>query len=102
MKWDPVVQWLWPFDGRFKTVDHLPDLHQGPARMRNRWRLHELVPFIQRWGLVLVALGLLLYVAEHALQGPVGLFLRVLIFTAWWAAFCFTGFLVWLHAQRPR
>lgn len=98
-----IVQCLWPFDERFRQVGNLPEHLKAPTRMRNRWRLNELLPFIQRWFVVLGFLGLCLYISGHLPpEGPLGLLLHIVLFTAWWAALCFTVFLVWLYSMRPR
>ncbi len=99
MKW--MTQYLWPFDERFRQVESLPQHLKEPTRMRNRWRLHGLLPFIQRWFVVLGFVGLCLYITDNLPEGPVSFLLHIVLFTAWWAALCFTAFLVWLYSMRP-
>jgi hypothetical protein len=96
-----MVQWLWPFGERFRQVGHQPEHLKEPIRMRNRWRLNELLPFIKRWFIVLGILGLCLYTADHLPDGPVSLLLHIVLFTATSAALGFTIFLVWLYSMRP-
>lgn len=97
-----IVQRLWPFSERFRQVETLPEHLKEPTRMRNRWRLNELLPFIQRWFAVLGFLWLCLYISSHLPEGPLCLLLHIVFFTAWWAALYFTAFLVWLYSMRPR
>lgn len=97
-----IVKYLWPFDERFGQVENLPEHLKEQRRMRNRWRLNELLPFIQRWFVVLGALGLCLYISDHLPDGPLRLLLHIVLFTAWLAALFFTAFLVWLYSMRPR
>jgi hypothetical protein len=92
---------LWPFDQICRGVEDLPDHLTEPMRMRNRWRLLELLPFIRRGFVVLGFLGLCLYIADKLPVGNVNLVLHIVLFTAWWFALCFTSFLVWLHSMRP-
>ena len=99
-----MVKWLWPFDERFplQEVDGLPEHLKASTRMKNRWRLNGLLPFIQRWFVVLGLLGLSLYIAGYLPGGLVSLLVHIVLFTALWAATCFTAFLVWLYSLRPR
>lgn len=95
-----LVKNLWPFDESFKKVHNLPEHLKHSARMKNRWRLSELRPFIQRWGVVIGFFSLLLATTDLLPEGEMRLLLRVVLFTAWWMALCFTAFLGWLYSMR--
>lgn len=80
-------------------VEQLPEHLQESARMRNRWKLGELRPFILRWLVVVGMLGLSLEVA-HRMEGPLAFVLHLVLFTAWGAALAFSGLLVFLYTKR--
>ncbi len=85
-----------------KDITGLPaHLHEG-ARMRNRWRLPMLRPFIQRWAILTSLLGLLLLFVSSAPSTFVTLLLGLLLWTAWAASLGMTCFLVYLYSMRPR
>lgn len=65
-------------------------------------KLDALMPFIQRWFVLVGMLGLSLYVIDHMPETVSKLVLMLLLGTAWWSALCFTGFLIWLWSMRPR
>ena len=99
---DQLRNWLWPFDDMFLKVENLPGHLKEQARMRNRWRLDALVPFIVRWFFVVGFLGLSLYIADHFPDGIGSLLLHMFLFTAWVAAIGVTALLVWLYSMRPK
>ena len=72
------------------------------ARMKNRWRLHEMQPFIRNGFRVLGVLSLILYLAAHLPRGPTGMLVYAIASAAWWAMLAYTGLLLWLYTLRPR
>lgn len=99
---EKLKQWLWPFDGNFLEVEQLPEHLKEQARMRNRWRLDALRPYILRWVGIVGFLGLSLYIVGYMPDSGLSLFLHTVVFTAWFASVCITGGLVWLYSKRPK
>ena len=99
---EKLKQWLWPFDESFLEVEHLPENLKEQVRMRNRWRLDALRPFILRWAGVVGVLGLSLYIVGHMPNSRLVLVLHTVLFTAWFVSVCITGGLLWLYSKRPK
>lgn len=91
-------QWLWPFD-RMQLVEHLPEHLRENARMRNRWKLGQLRPYILRWLVVVGMLGLSLDIVQR-MDGGMAVVLHLVLFTAWGACVAFTGLLAFLYTKR--
>jgi hypothetical protein len=86
---------LWPFDQiSHDDVQGLPEHLKQSARMRNRWHLGELRPFIQNWCIVLSFITLGCFFTAGSLM-------QLVFVLAWLVAFSALGFLVWLYSQRP-
>lgn len=98
-----LMDFLWPFHQiGIRDVRNLPEHLQESARMRNRWQLIHVRPFISRWATLVVVFAALLDFVGSAPGSVVTAVLALLLLTGFLCSVLMTGLLVWIHARTKR
>lgn len=96
-----VRHFLWP-EHEFLPTRNLPEHLVPPTRMRNRWRLDRLVPYIRRWlGLALV-FAVLAGIGKDLPHGAAGFSLYVIGIFCMVPSLAVAAFWCILYSLRPR
>lgn len=81
-----LIDYFWPFYqmGAHDLSDIPTHLHES-TRMRNRWQLPRLLPFIIRWWVLFSLFGLSQYLVSLTPNTLLKLLLGVSFFTGWFS-----------------
>ncbi|ELA01470.1 hypothetical protein D769_00035 [Cupriavidus sp. HMR-1] len=98
-----LIDFLWPFHQiGMRDVRDLPENLQESARMRNRWQLIHVRPFIWRWATLVVVFAALLDYVGSAPGSVVTAVLALLLLTGFMCSVAMIGLLVWLYTRSKR
>ena len=96
-----LLSYYWPVH-EFRTTVGLPSHQVDAARMKNRWQLERLRPYLWRWLTLVGGCGLAADLGTKLPHGPLG----YLVFLVGWAGFLGAGFMLvfwcWIFSLRPR
>jgi len=99
-----LIDFFWPFHqiGTRSIEDGTPEHMHASIRMRNRWQLHKMQPFIVLWVVLSAALGLLLSGVGDLSPTLATVLLGELLLSIWVASLAILGFMVWLYSMGPK
>lgn len=99
----PLIDYFWPFHqiGSKGIEDDTPEHMHEPIRMRNRWQLIKLQPFILRWSMLAGVFGMSLYIVGNMPNTIFSLVFGLVLWTCWVSSMAILGFILWLYSMRP-
>lgn len=97
-----LIDYFCPFHqiGTRSIEEDTPEHKHEPMRMRNRWKLIKLQPFIFRWSMLAGAFGLSLYVVGNMPNSIFSLVFGLILWTCWVSSMAILGFILWLYSMR--
>jgi hypothetical protein len=95
-----LLRYYWP-TREFRATHDLPDHEVDVVRMKNRWRLERLRPYLWRWFVLMVCFGLIADLGNEMPHGALGFFVYIVGVTGFFCAGAMAVFWCWLYSLRP-